>query len=220
MLFKKGHTPWNKGRKGAQVAWNKGRSPSLETRQKMSEAQKGKKKPPFTEEHKRHIRENHKGMLGKKVSEETKRKMSESHKGNKCFWYGKKMTLKQRNVLSKTHLGYKQSEEHIIKKNISLLNFFKSKQPTSIEKKVYDELKACHLLFEKQKLINGKFLVDAYIPSLNLVIEADGNYWHSLDRVVKKDKAENAYLTKCGYNLLRLSETEINNGSFKERIVN
>ena len=35
-------------------------------------------------------------------------------------------------------------------------------------------------------------------------------------RVVKKDKAENAYLTKCGFNLLRLSETQINNGSFRE----
>ena len=87
---------------------------------------------------------------------------------------------------------------------------------TSIEIKLYQELKDRGLLFEKQKLINGRFLVDAYIPSLNLVIEADGNYWHSLERVVKKDKAENAYLTKCGFNLLRLSETQINDGSFKE----
>ncbi len=92
-------------------------------------------------------------------------------------------------------------------------------EETSIEKKLYQELKDRGLLFEKQKLINGKFLVDAYIPLLNLIIEADGNYWHSLERVVKKDKSENAYLTKCGYNLLRLSETEINDGSFKERII-
>ena len=92
------------------------------------------------------------------------------------------------------------------------------KEPTSIEKKLYDELKRRGILFETQKLINGKFLVDAYIPSLNLIIEADGNYWHSLDRVVKKDKAENAYLKKCGYNLIRMSETEINNNSFKGRL--
>lgn len=37
---KKGHTPWNKGKKGLQVAWNKGKSPSEESRRKMSEAQK------------------------------------------------------------------------------------------------------------------------------------------------------------------------------------
>lgn len=34
-----------------------------------------------------------------------------------------------------------------------------------------------------------------------------------------KDKAENAYLTKCGYNLIRLTEEEINSGEFKERLV-
>ncbi|GAG53584.1 unnamed protein product, partial [marine sediment metagenome] len=95
-----------------------------------------------------------------------------------------------------------------------------SKEPTSIEKKVYDELKARGLLFETQKLINGRFLVDAWIPSLNLIIEADGDYWHGLDRVKKRDKAKNAYLKTCGFNLLRLTETEINNGSFKEKLPN
>ena len=103
---------------------------------------------------------------------------------------------------------------------IGALKQSRNKQPTSIEKKIYEELKSRGLLFETQKLINGRFLVDAYIPSLNLIIEADGDYWHSLDRVKKKDRAENAYLTKCCYNLLRLSEKEINNETFKEKIEN
>ena len=101
----------------------------------------------------------------------------------------------------------------------SLREQFKNSQPTSIEKKVYDYLLLNGILFERQKLINGKFIVDAYIPSLNLVIEADGKYWHDMDRVQKKDKAENAYLTKCGFKLLRLKEKEINSGEFKERMV-
>ena len=37
-------------------------------------------------------------------------------------------------------------------------------------------------------------------------------------KVQKRDKAKNAYLKKCGYNLLRMTETEINNGQFKEKI--
>lgn len=69
-----------------------------------------------------------------------------------------------------------------------------------------------------QYKVNNKFLVDAYIPSLNLIIEADGNYWHTLPKIINKDKAENAYLTKCGYKLLRLSEDEINNGSFRNKL--
>ena len=56
--------------------------------------------------------------------------------------------------------------------------------------------------------------MDAYIPSLNLIIEADGTYWHQMEHVKNKDRAENAYLKKCGYKLLRLSEEEINNGNF------
>ena len=80
---------------------------------------------------------------------------------------------------------------------------------TSIEKKVYEELERRKILFESQKTINNKFIVDVYIPSLNLIIECDGDYWHSLEKTVKKDKSENAYLKKCGYNLLRWSEKDI-----------
>ena len=84
-------------------------------------------------------------------------------------------------------------------------------KPTSIEKKVYKKLKELGILFEQQKLIGNKFYVDAYIPSLNLIIEADGDYWHSLPKVKNKDKYENIFLKRRGYNLIRLSEEEINN---------
>jgi len=137
---------------------------------------------------------------------------------------GKKHTLETKKRIGITkQKAYKNNPELIkMAKKAGLAGLLKqqnSKEPTSIERTLYNYLLLKGILFEKQKLINGKFIVDAYIPSLNLVIEADGNYWHSLDRVKNKDKAENAYLTKCGFNLIRLSETEINNGSFKERLV-
>ena len=133
---------------------------------------------------------------GKKFSEEIRQKMRDAHKNNPKYQIAMK--------------------KNGLKGLIAQQNM---KEPTSIEKIVYDHLLLKGILFEKQKLINGKFIVDAYIPSLNLVIEADGSYWHSLDRVKGKYKAENAYLTKCGFNLVRLSEDEINDGSFKERMV-
>jgi len=85
----------------------------------------------------------------------------------------------------------------------------RTREPTSIEKKVYEELKKGGFLFETQKVIGGKFIVDAYIPALNLIIEVDGSYWHSLDKVKNKDKAENAYLAKCGYKVLRIPEDRV-----------
>ncbi len=41
--FKLGVTPWNKNTKGVMVAWNKGISPSKETREKIRSANLGKK---------------------------------------------------------------------------------------------------------------------------------------------------------------------------------
>jgi len=67
--FKKGMIPWNKDKTSTE-----------ETRQKMSKALKGKKLPPRSEEHRRKISEY---MKGKHASENTKQKISESLKG-KC----------------------------------------------------------------------------------------------------------------------------------------
>ena len=167
---------------------------------KISEALKGRPCPPEAGFQKGHLIN-----VGRPCSKKTRKKISQANSGKvRSIEISKKLSrLRSRHPRPKSYF-----------KMIGLKGIFKQqtmKEPTSIEKKVYDELKGRGLLFEKQKLINGKFLVDAYIPSLNLVIEADGDYWHSLDRVKKRDKAKNAYLKTCGFDLLRLSETEINN---------
>jgi len=59
-LSKKGHTPWNKGKKGLQTAWNKGKKVS---------------NPHW---------------LGRKHTDESRRKMSESTKGQTAWNKGKK----------------------------------------------------------------------------------------------------------------------------------
>lgn len=76
--FRKGQEPWNKGKKGKQIAWNKGlpkeknkltgKSRSEETKYKISIAQKGKSRKS--------------GMEGKSHSEETKRKISETKRNS------------------------------------------------------------------------------------------------------------------------------------------
>lgn len=135
--------------------------------------------------------------LGKKKSAETRMKMSLAKKGCVPWIKGKKHSEEAKKLMLQGSLkGAKTLYE---------------RRPTSIEIKVYEALKAKGFLFETQKIINGKFVVDAYIPSLNLIIEVDGDYWHGLDRIKKKDKAENAYLRKCGYGLLRLGEKDIPN---------
>ena len=89
---------------------------------------------------------------------------------------------------------------------------------SSIEKKVYDYLLLKGILFERQYVVNGKFVIDAYIPSLNLAIEADGSYWHSLPANMKRDKSKNAYLKAINMDLVRLTEEEIKNNKFIQKL--
>lgn len=189
--FKNGCIPWNKDKFGYSTS-RKGQKHTPETIKKISLSRQGK-----------NLGNTHGFIKGQTswnkgkidvYSKESREKMSKSRKGK----YPKSYYAK---------LGA-----------ISTAKQNKIKEPTSIEKKVYNELKLRGLLFETQKLIKGKFVVDAYIPSLNLVIEADGDYWHSLEENKNRDKSKNAYLSTCGYNLLRLSETEINDGSFKNKL--
>ncbi len=109
--FKKGQIPWNKGLKGAQVAWNKGKkhtpehlinqsnahkgfSPSLETREKISKANKGKntwikglKLGPRSEETKRKISEAQRGQKRRPLTEKEKRHLSTFNRGEKSKWW-------------------------------------------------------------------------------------------------------------------------------------
>lgn len=181
-----------------------------------------------------------KARLGKYHTAKTKVKISQSVRDNPVrYWLGKKRSKKDRDNISLSHIGLLAGDKHpnwkggkpkCIDCGKQLVNYHAKrcvmcrvknneiKTPTSIEKIVYSELKTRGFIFETQKIINGKFIVDAYIPSLNLIIEIDGKYWHNLEHVKRKDSSENAYLNKCGFKLLRLSEAEVNNGSFRERM--
>ena len=180
---------WNKGTKGVVKAWNKGING-------YTTSLKGRKRSI---------------EFGKKISE--MRKIRIKNGEIKIWNKGKKTGIIPRSAFKKGIYT-----EAMRRGSLAGAKTLYERRPTSIEVKLYEELKRRGLSFETQKIINGKFCVDAYIPSLNLIIEADGNYWHGLEKTVKKDRAENAYLKTCGFNLLRLSEAEINNTNFGKRI--
>ena len=61
------------------------------------------------------------------------------------------------------------------------------KDYTGQEKLVENVLKDFGLRFEQQALFSN-YIVDFYVPELNIVIEADGIYGHSKKMDIKRDK--------------------------------
>jgi DNA mismatch endonuclease (patch repair protein) len=86
--------------------------------------------------------------------------------------------------------------------------------PTTPERIVHGELKRVGVDFLTEHPL-GPFLVDAFVPTLNLVVFVDGCYWHACPAhhpTAKKPRSDNSripYLTKCGYKVAVLWEHEI-----------
>lgn len=193
----------SKAKKGKPIDKLKGHEVSLETRIKISNS-----------------------LKGHKVSEETKKKMkfySKNHipwnKGKQnCFNENTKKqiskTLKQfyKSNEGKERLKQmsKETSERIASGKISCFD-------TSIELKVEEDLKFYNIKYIKQKIIsNGKrnFVLDFYIPSLKLVIECNGDYWHNLLERKQRDKELKKYVESTGRKIIFIWEHEINDDWF------
>lgn len=85
-------------------------------------------------------------------------------------------------------------------------------------------IKSLNLPYEEQFLLEDRFLVDIFIPSLKVVIQWDGDYWHGYrkigdlnpltDRQRKRsnlDKSQDKYLSNREYKILRFWEHDVKN---------
>lgn len=91
------------------------------------------------------------------------------------------------------------------------------KHPSGLERKLYGILDSLDVSYERQVVIKDNFIVDVQIG--NLILEADGDYWHGHPRFnpftdrqkaqQRRDKARNAYLTACGYVMERIWGSDI-----------
>jgi very-short-patch-repair endonuclease len=79
-----------------------------------------------------------------------------------------------------------------------------TKATTCLEKQLYDYLDGISIVYEKQKRISRHIIPDAYIPSLDLCVYADGEYWHR--NRVERDAKINNFVTEKGLLYVRLKE--------------
>lgn len=81
---------------------------------------------------------------------------------------------------------------------------------TSIERTVCDWLLQLGIQYETQASVS-KFFVDILIADHNLVIECDGDYWHSIPGIPERDRMRDIIIRRMGYKVLRLKGSEIKN---------
>jgi very-short-patch-repair endonuclease len=87
--------------------------------------------------------------------------------------------------------------------------YYQQQQETAPESLLYAELEQRRIPFMRQQPIDGLYVVDALIPGAKIVIECDGDYWHALPDVQKRDKRKHTYLKSKGYHVLRFLESEL-----------
>lgn len=251
--IRKGKQSWMKGKIHTPEALlkmslaHKGKHPDDETLRKRSESMKGKNKYQRTEEHIKKLREAHLGKIpwnkGISPSKETIEKQKATHKKTLSNLELRKIISDR---ISKANTGRHHTKE--AKKKISdtwnkleyleIARERRAKQvfpfkDTKIEVKIQEFLKQLKLEFQTHTYIRIKhaYQCDLFIPSLNLVIECDGDRHHFNPKYFKADDKiykDTAYrksstaeqkwtldadrtreLQEKGYKVLRLWERDI-----------
>jgi len=89
---------------------------------------------------------------------------------------------------------------------------FQRKSATWIELAVRDALTAAGVAFLFQHPIN-RWMVDFFLPEKNLILECDGDYWHSLPGRKERDEKRDQDLAALGYRVVHLPEHRIKAGA-------
>ena len=79
---------------------------------------------------------------------------------------------------------------------------------TSIEYLLHQEFKKRRLKFEMHKTMFGRWQPDFVFENARLIVQADGDYWHSRPEVKRRDAAFNQ-AARAGWTVWRFGEREI-----------
>lgn len=155
-------------------------------------------KHPFNKNHPDHA------LYIKKISENGKKLIEKYKEDGSWDWRLKR--------LQDGHASFIKTEEGrkaLYKAGVRAVKSQRGKS-TSIEIKMRNELKRRSINFVEQYVVGNRYVADFYLPEYNIIIECDGDYWHTRPEVMEKDIRKNSFIKKQGYSLYRFWESEIN----------
>jgi len=96
----------------------------------------------------------------------------------KAFRWSPSRKLQQRAKALYCSIPCRNADPALRERLIQMNKIQQEGKPSSIEVIGYKLLDALGVEYLPQHLIGGKFCVDAFVPSLSIVIQFDGDYWH------------------------------------------
>ncbi len=163
-----------------------------------------------------HYKNNQGQFAGRTHKESTKQKMRDYRIGKSTS----PETRKKQSIIKLNYFkinvshskGRTLSAEHIQKIKNARAKQITPIKDTSIEIKIQNFLKGLDIDFITHNYMKIKhgYQCDIFIPSMNLVIECDGDYWHNYPVGLDKDHIRTRELIENGFKVLRLWERDIN----------
>lgn len=78
-----------------------------------------------------------------------------------------------------------------------------NQKPTHPERVLYHTLETMGIRYDPQFWV-GRYRADAYLPDYNIVIEVDGEYWHSSSKQRAKDARKDKFYKSKGFVVARV----------------
>lgn len=169
---------------------------TAETKKKMSLSHKGKIKGPHSTATKEKLS---KSKIGKPINLTDESKKIKTDKQKEKWRTRKENTEEFAAYISQLSLRRK---EYILSNDMSVP---KKGKKTSLEKRFESFLVENKIEYCFQYFLNGKYY-DFFLPSLNLLVEVDGEYWHRLPAAIKNDIEKHIIAKESGNKILRLTE--------------
>jgi very-short-patch-repair endonuclease len=168
---------------------------------------KGKNAKPFTEEHKRKIGEARSNYTGWSHSEETIEKMRQTSQRPDVMEARRQAALQLNSDPAHRKMLSDKAKAHIAEHGLHL----KRGKVTRCEQAIIDVLEENDIEYKREqrsskRIENAYRFFDFIVPSLNLIIEVDGEFWHRQEDRVKIDELKMQDALSSGYSFLRLSD--------------
>ncbi len=148
----------------------------------------------------------------------TKQNIINNGKGKYCSRKCRKLNSKMIEIIrptcQKPFMEYPSNIAHGMGVYCSVECYRRGSVPTRIENICYQELVELGLIEGEDFIFQyrypkTKFIIDFFLPSLNLAIEANGDYWHRIPSGMERDKRKRERMEDDGVILITWWEHEI-----------